>query len=150
MSQHPRIGLAGVGRSIDLANAKAPFPGGHTKSGVLLYSITGPAAVPFQGGIMCLDAPRPAIFHPHVWHAGGINHSDNARVGCTVYAVRSWMKQRFDYPRMVTDLRAENEGLRALIEEAIKPRPMPNYALVLNALEDGYQALGAAGAGDGR
>jgi ectoine hydroxylase-related dioxygenase (phytanoyl-CoA dioxygenase family) len=44
-----------------------------------------------------------AFFHPRVWHAGGINVTGTERVGCTVYAVRSWMKQRFDYPRMVDD-----------------------------------------------
>jgi hypothetical protein len=42
------------------------------------------------------------FFHPRVWHAAGMNKTDTERVGCTVYAVRSWMKQRFDYPRMIT------------------------------------------------
>ena len=41
------------------------------------------------------------FFHPRVWHAGGVNETDRDRVGCTVFACRPWMKQRFDYPRMV-------------------------------------------------
>ena len=43
------------------------------------------------------------FFHPRVWHAGGINHTDKVRAGCTIYACRSWMRQRFDYPRMVNE-----------------------------------------------
>lgn len=41
------------------------------------------------------------FFNPRVWHAGGPNRTDRVRRGCTVYACRSWMRQRFDYPRMV-------------------------------------------------
>jgi ectoine hydroxylase-related dioxygenase (phytanoyl-CoA dioxygenase family) len=42
-----------------------------------------------------------AFFHPRVWHAGGPNLTGAPRRGCTIYACRSWMRQRFDYPRMV-------------------------------------------------
>jgi ectoine hydroxylase-related dioxygenase (phytanoyl-CoA dioxygenase family) len=42
-----------------------------------------------------------AFFHPLAWHAGGQNRTETPRRGCTIYACRSWMRQRFDYPRMV-------------------------------------------------
>jgi ectoine hydroxylase-related dioxygenase (phytanoyl-CoA dioxygenase family) len=48
------------------------------------------------------SAGDAAFFHPRVWHAGGPNLTNEPRRGCTVFACRSWMKQRFDYPRMVT------------------------------------------------
>jgi ectoine hydroxylase-related dioxygenase (phytanoyl-CoA dioxygenase family) len=50
---------------------------------------------------VCRKAGDAAFFHPRVWHAGGPNHTDKPRRGCTIYACRSWMRQRFDYPRMV-------------------------------------------------
>ncbi len=43
------------------------------------------------------------FFHPRVWHAGGLNQTTSTRYGCTIYAVRSWMRQRFDFPRMISD-----------------------------------------------
>jgi ectoine hydroxylase-related dioxygenase (phytanoyl-CoA dioxygenase family) len=50
---------------------------------------------------VCRKAGDAAFFHPRVWHAGGPNHTNKPRRGCTIYACRSWMRQRFDYPRMV-------------------------------------------------
>lgn len=42
------------------------------------------------------------FFNPRVFHAGGINRTDKVRYGLTIFACRSFMKQRFDFPRMVT------------------------------------------------
>jgi len=50
---------------------------------------------------MCRKAGDAVFFHPRVWHTGGPNFTDKPRRGCTIYACRSWMRQRFDYPRMV-------------------------------------------------
>jgi ectoine hydroxylase-related dioxygenase (phytanoyl-CoA dioxygenase family) len=41
------------------------------------------------------------FFNPRVFHAGGINRTDATRHAVTLYACRSFMRQRFDYPRMV-------------------------------------------------
>lgn len=50
---------------------------------------------------VCRKAGDAVFFHPRVWHTGGANYTDKSRRGCTLYACRSWMRQRFDYPRMV-------------------------------------------------
>ena len=47
------------------------------------------------------SAGDAVFFHPRVWHAGGRNETDETRCGCSIYACRSWMRQRFDYPRLV-------------------------------------------------
>lgn len=52
---------------------------------------------------VCRKAGDAAFFHPRVWHAGGSNDTNETRVGCTLYACRSWMRQRFDYPRMLDE-----------------------------------------------
>jgi len=41
------------------------------------------------------------IFNARTWHAGGINHTDQPRHALTVNYCRSYMRQHFDFPRMV-------------------------------------------------
>jgi ectoine hydroxylase-related dioxygenase (phytanoyl-CoA dioxygenase family) len=48
------------------------------------------------------EAGDAVFFHPRVYHAGGVNRTPTTRYGLTVYACRSFMRQRFDYPRLVT------------------------------------------------
>jgi ectoine hydroxylase-related dioxygenase (phytanoyl-CoA dioxygenase family) len=74
------------------------LPGSH-------HTLNPPSKEEFYSGAVRVTrkAGDAVFFHPRVWHAGGVNHTDTDRVGCTVYAVRSWMKQRFDYPRMVSE-----------------------------------------------
>ncbi len=43
------------------------------------------------------------FFSNQVFHAGGPNQTSSIRCGLTIYACRPWMKQRFDYPRLVGD-----------------------------------------------
>ena len=50
---------------------------------------------------VCRKAGDAIFFNPRVWHAGAPNNTDQVRRGVTPFAVRSFMKQRFDYPRMV-------------------------------------------------
>ena len=50
---------------------------------------------------VCRPAGAAVFFNPRCWHAGGTNHTDKIRMGATTYAVRSFMRQRFDFPRMV-------------------------------------------------
>ena len=52
---------------------------------------------------LCRKAGDAVFFHPRVWHAGGYNATDDVRSGLTVYACRSFMKPRFDFPRFIDD-----------------------------------------------
>lgn len=49
------------------------------------------------------QAGDAVFFNPRVWHAGGKNYTNKTRRACTVYAVRSFMRQRLDYPRMISE-----------------------------------------------
>ena len=44
-----------------------------------------------------------AFFHPRTFHRAGINSSSETRYGISIYAVRSFMKQRYDYPRAIPE-----------------------------------------------
>jgi ectoine hydroxylase-related dioxygenase (phytanoyl-CoA dioxygenase family) len=52
-----------------------------------------------------LSVARPTgaavFFNPRCFHRARPNETDEIRCGVTVFAVRSYMKQRFDFPRMV-------------------------------------------------
>ena len=63
---------------------------------------------------VCRNAGDAVFFNPRVWHAGGVNHTDKVRRGVTPYAVRSFMRQRFDYPRIVNSSITENLGERGM------------------------------------
>src|SRR5690606_17321438 len=41
------------------------------------------------------------LFNARLWHAGGENRTDQARHALTMDVCRSYMRQRFDYPRLV-------------------------------------------------
>jgi ectoine hydroxylase-related dioxygenase (phytanoyl-CoA dioxygenase family) len=47
------------------------------------------------------NAGDAVIFNARTWHMGGINMTDRARHGFAFQACRSFMRHRFDYPRMV-------------------------------------------------
>lgn len=47
------------------------------------------------------SAGDAVLFDPRVWHAGGTNRSNETRCAFTLYGCRPWMKQRFDFPRML-------------------------------------------------
>lgn len=42
------------------------------------------------------------FFSTRCYHAGAVNHSGKTRYAVGLQACRPWMKQRFDYPRMLT------------------------------------------------
>lgn len=42
------------------------------------------------------------IFNARTWHMGGLNQSDQPRHAVTMNVCRSYMRQRFDYPRLVS------------------------------------------------
>jgi ectoine hydroxylase-related dioxygenase (phytanoyl-CoA dioxygenase family) len=48
-------------------------------------------------------AGQAVIFNARTWHMGGMNRSATARHAITLNVCRSYMRQRFDYPRLVGD-----------------------------------------------
>ena len=55
------------------------------------------------------------FFNPRVYHRAGFNKTNEIRYGITMYATRSFMKQRFDFPNMIP-----KENLKKLSERTIK------------------------------
>ncbi len=60
-----------------------------------------------------------AFFDPRIWHAGGRNSSGRARHGCTLYACRSFMRQRLDYPRLVEKAGIDSTGLSKTVRRVL-------------------------------
>lgn len=48
-------------------------------------------------------AGEAVIFNARTFHYGGVNTTDRPRHAITLNVCRQWMKQRFDYPAMLTD-----------------------------------------------
>jgi ectoine hydroxylase-related dioxygenase (phytanoyl-CoA dioxygenase family) len=48
------------------------------------------------------------VFNPRTWHLGGQNITDTDRHAVTLSACRSYMRQRFDYPRLLSPEQAES------------------------------------------
>jgi ectoine hydroxylase-related dioxygenase (phytanoyl-CoA dioxygenase family) len=46
-------------------------------------------------------AGQAILFNARTWHRGGLNRTDKPRHAVTINACRSFMRQRFDYPRLV-------------------------------------------------
>jgi ectoine hydroxylase-related dioxygenase (phytanoyl-CoA dioxygenase family) len=46
------------------------------------------------------------VFNARIWHSGGVNHTDEPRHALTVNYCRSYMRQHFDFPRMIAPERA--------------------------------------------
>jgi ectoine hydroxylase-related dioxygenase (phytanoyl-CoA dioxygenase family) len=61
---------------------------------------------------VCRKAGDAVFFHPRVWHAGGHNDGDATRFALTMYGCRSFMKQRFDFPRMISPSQLEGASDR--------------------------------------
>ena len=64
-------------------------------------------------------AGSAAVFDPRIWHAGGRNSSGRARHGCTLYACRSFMRQRLDYPRLVEKAGIDADRLSATVRRVL-------------------------------
>lgn len=47
------------------------------------------------------NAGEAVIFNARTWHMGGMNRSSSPRHALTLNVCRSYMRQRFDYPRLV-------------------------------------------------
>ncbi len=47
-------------------------------------------------------AGAAVFFNPRCFHRASPNNTETIRCGLTIFAVRAFMKQRFDFPRMIT------------------------------------------------
>jgi len=64
-------------------------------------------------------AGSAAFFDPRIWHAGGQNVTGDVRHGCTLYACRSFMRQRLDYPRLVDKVGIDAEYLSPTVRRVL-------------------------------
>lgn len=61
-----------------------------------------PDAKTFFQSARRLVAPAGSLFffHPHLWHAGGVNNTAHPRTALSIGFCRPYLKQRFDFPAM--------------------------------------------------
>ena len=64
---------------------------------------------------VCLKAGDALIFNARTWHSGGINRTQTFRHALTMNFCRAYMKQRFDYPRLLGD-----DALKTMPEAVLK------------------------------
>lgn len=72
------------------------------------------------------------VFNARTWHRGGINRSAAIRHSVTMNVCRSYMRQQFDFPRMVgADIKAQlgEAGLRFLGFDVRMPLSLEDYYL---------------------
>lgn len=71
------------------------LPGSH-------HSDRVPTEVEFfkDAATVCRKAGDAVFFSPRVFHAAGVNRTSEVRYACSIYACRSFFRQRLDYPRM--------------------------------------------------
>lgn len=53
------------------------------------------------------SAGSMVVMNPRVWHRGGNNHTDKPRHALTLAACRSYMRSRFDFPRLIENSKSE-------------------------------------------
>lgn len=72
------------------------LPGSHR-------SPTPPSAETFDRYAVMVDRPAGAalIWDPHCYHRAGQNRTSATRFALSTYAVRGYLRQRFDYPRLL-------------------------------------------------
>ena len=75
------------------------LPGSHER-------LTAPTEEEFTRGAERLVAPAGSVlfFDALLYHAGGENHTDRWRHALTINMCRSFMKQRLDIPRVMSDV----------------------------------------------
>jgi ectoine hydroxylase-related dioxygenase (phytanoyl-CoA dioxygenase family) len=79
-----------------------------------------------------LDAGSLLVFHSRLWHSGGENKTMQPRHALTFNFCRSFMRQRFDYPRMMTSeqLKGLDEMQRQLLGFNVRvPASLDEYYL---------------------
>lgn len=75
------------------------------------------------------------IFNARTFHCGGHNHTDCPRHAVTLNVCRSYMRQRFDYPRLVPEsikMRMNDLGLRFIGNNVRVPVGLDQYYIAPN------------------
>jgi ectoine hydroxylase-related dioxygenase (phytanoyl-CoA dioxygenase family) len=74
--------------------------------------IDAPSDAAFYAGAVRwhIKAGDAVVFNARLWHAGGENLTNRARHAVTMNVCRSYMRQRFDYPRLVPPHLVEKLG----------------------------------------
>jgi ectoine hydroxylase-related dioxygenase (phytanoyl-CoA dioxygenase family) len=78
------------------------LPGSHT-------AFEGPSEETFERGAVRMLAKAGAMIlvHPRVWHRSGVNTTDRPRHMLTIGACRSYMRSRFDFPRLIAHTQSD-------------------------------------------
>lgn len=70
------------------------------------------------------------VFNARTFHYGGVNSTATTRHALTINACRSYMRQRFDYPRMIGEGRDLSETLRRVLGYNVRvPSSLEEYYL---------------------
>lgn len=74
------------------------LPGSHR-------SMQVPSEDEFDARAARADCPAGSmiVINPRAWHRGGNNRTDKARHALTIGACRSYMRSRFDFPRLIAN-----------------------------------------------
>ena len=70
------------------------------------------------------------IFNARLWHSGGQNKSQNPRNALTLNFCRSFMRQHFDFSRMideVTEISLNNQAMKLLGQRVRMPASLEEY-----------------------
>ena len=62
--------------------------------------------------IVC-SAGDMILFNARLFHSAGVNHTNETRHSLTLNLCHSYMRQRFDFPRMITEKKLKNYGEKA-------------------------------------
>lgn len=90
------------------------LPGSHRRA-------ERPSEADFFADAVRVERPAGSavFFDPRIWHAGGQNTTGVARHGCTLYACRSFMRQRLDFPRLVERAGIEPDELSPTVRRVL-------------------------------
>jgi len=94
--------------------------------------IPSPVEFSTQREVPKMTTGSALVFYSRLWHSAGTNHSDTYRHALTMNFCRSYMRQRFDYPRMVPELDRSrlDEMQRQLLGFSVRvPSSMEEYYL---------------------
>jgi ectoine hydroxylase-related dioxygenase (phytanoyl-CoA dioxygenase family) len=103
----PRV-IPGYVTNVGITLALDDFNEENGATELLPYSqwrTSAPTEAEFEKGAVRFmpSAGQAVIFNARTWHRGGLNRTDKPRHAVTINACRAYMRQRFDYPRLVPE-----------------------------------------------
>jgi len=76
---------------------------------------------------LIMKAGQGCFFNTRVWHAGGVNRTENWRHALTINICRPWMKQYIDTPKLLVDTDLSNASEIALQKLGFFSQPPASY-----------------------